>query len=235
MDSGGPCGRYDAGEGWNSLFLKAGLSFPSEYVIRILKGKYPRLDLDKSAFPGAKFCDMGCGDGRNLLLAKTCGFKAYGVEITDEIVRKASENLRGAGIGDLDIRTGTNDNIPFEDAFFDYMLSWNSCYYMGDRRDFSKYVSEFGRVLKKDGALILSIPKKSCFIFNGSEECARGYRTIRNDPYGIRNGEVLRCFDGEAEIEEEFSPFFKDFVFASIHDDCFGYEYHWHISVCRRK
>ncbi|MFA6290442.1 MAG: class I SAM-dependent methyltransferase [Victivallales bacterium] len=227
--------KYDAEKEWNRLFLNAGMSFPSEYVIRILKGAYPRLNLDKDAYRDSKFCDIGCGDGRNLLLAKTCGFDIHGVEITREIVDRVKSNLRKAGVEKMDVRVGKNDSIPFGDAFFNYLLSWNACYYMGDKTDFGSYVKEFARVLDKDGYLILSIPKKSCFIFKNSEEHGEGYRIIRDDPFKVRNGEVLRIFRDEQEIEEVFSPYFKDFIFASIHDDCFGYEYHWHLAVCKRK
>ncbi|MCX6984812.1 MAG: methyltransferase domain-containing protein, partial [Lentisphaerae bacterium] len=90
--------EYDAKKEWNNLFLSAGLSFPSEYVIRILKGTYPRLNLDKNAYKDGKLCDIGCGDGRNLLLAKTCGFDIYGVEISQEIVDKIKSNLKKAGV-----------------------------------------------------------------------------------------------------------------------------------------
>ncbi len=228
--------KYDAKKEWNSLFLNAGMSFPSEYVIRILKGSFPRLNLDKAAFRGSRFCDAGCGDGRNLLLAKTCGFDTFGVEISEEIVAKVRSNLSKAGIEQVDVRVGSNSKIPFGDEFFDYLLSWNACYYMGGVLDFDAYVREFARVLRKDGYLILSIPKKSCFIFKTSEPAGKeGYRIIRNDPFKVRDGEILRMFNDEKEIEAVFSPFFKDFIFASIHDDCFGYEYHWHLAVCKRK
>ena len=37
--------------------------------------------------------DVGCGDGRNLVLLKQCGFDVCGVEITDEIVKKVKSNI----------------------------------------------------------------------------------------------------------------------------------------------
>lgn len=226
---------YDSKKEWTKEFLKSDMPYPSEYVIRILKGSFPNLNLDKNDFVGKKFLDMGCGEGRNLALAKSVGFDICGVEITDEIVGAINSNLSKMGIDEYDIRTGTNDNIPFEDSEIDYMLSWNACYYMGDKTDFQEYVKEFGRVMKKDGYLILSIPKETCFIYKGSEELKKGYQIIKNDPFNVRNGEVLRMFSSYEEIEESFGEYFKDFTFASIHDDCFGYDYHWYLAVCRKK
>ncbi|MDO8577343.1 MAG: class I SAM-dependent methyltransferase [Candidatus Wildermuthbacteria bacterium] len=210
------------------------MAYPSEYVIRIFKGTYPHLDLAKNKFTNKKICDIGAGDGRNLVLLKQRGFEAYGVEINSEIVRKIKQNLKRAGVR-ADIRVGRNDSIPFSSSYFDYLLSWNACYYMGDYDDFNDYVKEFARVIKPKGCLVMSIPKKTSFIYKGSETIKKGYRVIRNDPYKIRNGYVLRMFAGEKEIEKTFSPYFKNFTFGSIQDDCFGLNYHWHLVVCQRK
>lgn len=227
--------NYDAKKEWTKEFLSSEMAWPSEYVIRMFKGKYPKLNLRQEPFKGKRICDIGCGDGRNLVLLKQCEFEIYGVEITQEIVDRVKSNLQKAGITNASIQVGTNDNIPFENEYFDYLLSWNACYYMGQKEDFNEYVKEFARVLKKDGYLILSIPKKTCFIYHGSEELRKGYRLIKSDPFNVRNGEVLRVFENEEEIQETFSSYFSNFTFGSIHDDCFGYDYHWHLVVCKRK
>ncbi|MGE5473221.1 MAG: class I SAM-dependent methyltransferase [Ignavibacteriales bacterium] len=226
---------YDAKENWNKEFMNTEMAWPAEYVIRIFKGEYPNLHLKKNGFENKKICDVGCGDGRNLVVLNQCGFDLYGIEITDFIVDKTKNNLDKAGVEKVDLRVGSNDTIPYEDNFFDYLLSWNSCYYMGDKEDFSEYVKEYARVLKKDGYLVLSIPKKTCFIFKGSDVKRPGYNIIREDPLNIRNGEILRIFEDENEIEEAFGSHFKNFIFGDTHDNCFGYNYHWHLVVCQKK
>ena len=44
---------------------------------------------------------------------------------------------------------------------FDYLLSWNSCYYMsaGNDINFSKHVAEMARVLRPNSWIICSVPK----------------------------------------------------------------------------
>lgn len=222
-------------ENTKSILSLSQMAYPSEYVIRIFKGSYPKLDFDKADMVGKKICDLGCGDGRNIPLLVKCGFKVSGIELTEEIVKKIRENLKKEGINDVDLKAGTNSEIPYPDNHFDYLLSWNAAYYMGENRDFQKYVAEFARVMKTKGYLVLSIPKKTCFIYQGSKTVLDGYQMITNDPWGVRIGEVLRMFDDEGDIIRTFSPHFKDFVFGSIEDDCFGYNYHWHLVVCRKK
>jgi SAM-dependent methyltransferase len=225
-------------KGYTDLYRRCSLGsvFPNEYVIRIFKGSYPNLRMSQTDFKDRKICDIGCGDGRNLVLLDRLEFKTYGTEITQDICDRVARELNKIGI-DSCIRVGKNEKIPFDSQFFDYLLSWNSCYYMGQKGnygDFDTHVRELHRVLRGQGKLVLSIPKPSNFIFNDSVEVKPGYALIRNDPYEIRNNEVLKCFKDESEIRSAFSPYFKEFIFGSIHDDCFGQDNHWFLVVCQR-
>lgn len=98
-------------------------TYPSEYVVRIFMGSNPRLNLDKSRYRKQKICDVGCGDGRNLVLFHDLGLETHGVEITKEIVSATKLRLKTVENIDAQIRVGTNDDIPYEDSYFDYLLS----------------------------------------------------------------------------------------------------------------
>lgn len=224
----------DAGNGWSDRYKQTGVAWPSENVIRIFKGTYPRLNLRQHGYAGKKVIDVGCGDVGNLLFFETLGLELYGIEIDQKIVNQVHELLQVRGVN-ADIRLGKNDRLPYGNELFDYLLSWNAAYYMGAQRDFSKNVIEFARVLKPGAHLIMSVPKVSHEIFNEAKIIDNEFAMIQVDRLGIRVGEVFRRFRDTSDIEKTFSSHFKDFAFGSVEDDYFGVAGHWHLVVCEKK
>ena len=53
----------------------------------------PQLDLDKSAYREQRICDVGCGDGRNVVLFRDLGLEVREVEISKEIAALTAEGL----------------------------------------------------------------------------------------------------------------------------------------------
>ena len=91
------------------------------------------------------------------------------------------------------------------------------------------------RVLRKDGWIICSIPKKTSFIYKGSQLAkVAGYRVLAKDPWGSREGEILKCFESREGIEAEFKEYFNGFCHADIDMEWFGLAYHWHVFVARK-
>jgi SAM-dependent methyltransferase len=212
-------------------------AYPAEYLVRIFLGSYPLLKLNREAFSHQRLLEVGCGDGRNLILFSRLGFETHGTEIDDGISQIVRENVEEIGIAAA-IKTGWNIELSYENEFFDYLVSWNSSYYMGDVEKYhswESYVEEFARVIRPKGSLILSIPQSDGFIYRDSQELKPGYHLIANDPYQIRNGQVFRYFSSEHEIVESLTPVFTNFRLARIDDDCFGQINKWHIIVCDKK
>ena len=228
--------QYDAKQSWNQLYAEGSeMAWPAEGVIRIFKGRFPDLTMPKPQV-GARVLDVGCGDGRHLPLFQSIGLEAAGAEISDDIVAHLKARMKRVGAS-ADLRTGHAGSLPWQDATFDYLLSWNSCYYMSlTGRNFPRHVEEMARVLKPGGWIVCSIPKKGCFIFNGSEaDTVEGYRIVRADYFGLRNGELMRCMDGRSDVEQAFSEHFKAFCHADIDMDWFGLAYRWHVFCAERR
>lgn len=228
---------YNSRTEWTAFYLNKrtdAKTYPNEYLVRIFMGSYPRLNLDKTSYAHQRVLDMSCGDGRNILLFHDLGFEVYGVEITEEITEHTKRRLRTVEDIDIDIRVGTNDHIPFQDSYFDYLVSWGACYYMGKTEDFKDYVKEFARVLRPGGYMVLLVPQPTHFIYKNSVTLRPGYERIESDPQGIRNGEILRMFTDESEIASEFGSHFDNFLFGSQQDDCFGEAFHVFLVVCQK-
>lgn len=227
---------YSSTAAWDRLYGGQGaMAYPAEGVIRIFKGRFPGLTMP-SRTEGLSILDLGCGDGRHLPFLHGLGFQVHGVEITEAICAMLRARMADFGVP-ADLRVGHAASLPFEDARFDRLLTWNSCYYMSMARlAFEDHVAEMARVLRPGGWIVASVPKRSSFIFNGSEPAeVRGYRVIRDDYFGARNGEVMRCMEDRDDLVASFAPEFDSFCHADIDMDWFGLAYHWHVFCARRK
>lgn len=208
--------------------------YPTEWVIRTFLGRYPKLDMDKSRYPGAKILDIGFGDGRNWPLLRNIGFDVHGVEITEDVVRLGEERAASLGM-EATLRVGTNSAIPFADGTFDYILACHSCYYIDEGTRFPDNMREYARVLKPGGMLIASLPESSNAIFDQAVELDDGHVEIRNDPWGLRNGYVFKWFRNEQEVEDAFSPWFTDIVTGGARNDYYGHQLDMFMVVCTRR
>ena len=226
----------DAANQWTKFYTtNTEMMYPAEAVIRIFKGQYPNLKMPKPK-PGDSILDVGCGDGRHFPLFASLGMKMAGTELTQEIIDAVAGRLSFDSY--VDLRGGDCTDLPWDEASFDYLLSWNSCYYMHGGEGFSSHVNEMARVIKAGGWIVCSIPKANCFIFKGCEPCDRispGYVTIRDDYFGIRDGEVMRQFHDRDEIENAFAGNFTNFCHADIDINMFGLAYNWHVFTAERR
>ena len=76
--------------------------------------------------PGETVLDLGSGGGIDVLLsAKRVGpgGKAYGLDMTDEMLSLARENQRKAGVENVEFLRGEIENIPLPDNSVDVIIS----------------------------------------------------------------------------------------------------------------
>ncbi|TMQ22055.1 MAG: arsenite methyltransferase [Candidatus Rokuibacteriota bacterium] len=106
--------------------------------------------------PGEVVLDLGSGGGIDVLLsAKRVGpsGKAYGLDMTDEMLALARANQRKAGVDNVEFLKGEIESIPLPDASVDVVIS-NCVINLSADKD--RVLAEAFRVLRPGGRFAVS-------------------------------------------------------------------------------
>ena len=106
--------------------------------------------------PGETVLDLGSGGGIDVILsARRVGptGKAYGLDMTDEMLALAADNARKAGVTNVEFLKGQIEQIPLPDNSVDVIIS--NCV-INLSADKARVLGEAFRVLKPNGRVAVS-------------------------------------------------------------------------------
>jgi ubiquinone/menaquinone biosynthesis C-methylase UbiE len=175
--------------------------------------------------PGQVVLDLGSGGGIDVLLSArrvSPGGKAYGLDMTDEMLILARENQRKAGVQNVEFLKGEIEDIPLPNGSVDVIIS-NCVINLSADKD--RVLREAFRVLKPGGRLAVSdvvtrgeIPaeiRKSMLLWAGcvagaldeheyrSKLGSAGFENIAIEPTRIYRPEDASSFLADAGIDLE--------------------------------
>lgn len=103
------------------------------------------------------FLDIGFGGGLsfNLVHAHNRSVNMYGAEISNKAIQRAKRKFKKTiASGDLHLKYGAVQQLPFDDDVFNHIISINTVYFWDD---LDKAFREIHRILKPRATLILGL------------------------------------------------------------------------------
>jgi SAM-dependent methyltransferase len=152
---GGSCGSSAEDPITSNLYSQAETAtIPAEAVLASLGCGNPTALAE--LHEGEVVLDLGSGGGIDVLLSASRvgpSGKAYGLDMTDEMLALARENQRKAGADNVEFLRGDIEAIPLPDSSVDVIISNCVVNLSADKR---KVISEAFRVLKPGGRFAVS-------------------------------------------------------------------------------
>jgi ubiquinone/menaquinone biosynthesis C-methylase UbiE len=112
--------------------------------------------------PGDAVLDVGCGSGVHVkLFAPRCR-SIVGIDYSSQMIATAESHCRDLPARNWEFRVGDAHDLPFPDASFDCILNVGLLDYVASPQ---RVLEECRRVLKDDGRIVFTTPKRPTVTF----------------------------------------------------------------------
>lgn len=204
-------------QAWNTAEGRKKWLEPDPFVIRAI----PKLQ--EAGIQ--RVLDLGFGVGRHAMLLAEYGFDVYGIDASENGLAYATEWAKQKG-QTLHLTTGDMAHLPFDDGFFDVVLTWNVIYH-GLSAYIDQTISEIKRCLKPNGTLVCTLISTKHHRFGIGEEIEPNTFVIPGDE---ETSHPHHYFD-----QAEINRYLRDFTLLHCEDVEQGDpdSYHWQILATR--
>lgn len=103
--------------------------------------------------------DLACGSGRYTAYLAEKGFELYGIDISEEGIKKAESLLQDRSLHANFTVGSMYKKLPYEDGFFDAVVCIRALHH-GRIENIQKAISEIERVLKPNGLVYATVRKR---------------------------------------------------------------------------
>ena len=206
------------------LFIKKNVKKYDDFYKSGHDHSYPNLDLvrilSKYITKKNNILDYGFGSGQNIIHISKLGFKKiYGLEASSEAIKLVKKKIKknkkkNILLIKLDEK---NKSLPFRSNFFSNIICTSVLSLLGSKENIMYLISEFHRILKPNGKLIIDI--------NGPESLFKQKgKFINEDTYQsyIRN-KNQKIFTYCPKNINAFKKIFKNFKIDNVGEIKFQY------------
>lgn len=192
---------------WNTNNLISNNQFPHYPTDMMLRACFSSQYFRNNALPGyGRVLDIGTLYANNLLPFSIRGWECYGTEVTTDSVAIARDNLLKLGL-QATVELGLNRELPFQDGFFDLLLSMSTLHYEESIDDVRAALQEYERVLAPGGTLLIQTVAPRHYLYINSQKLGDHIFRVKLE-HDIRNSQQFVFFDSENLILELMNEFF---------------------------
>tara|TARA_Y100000589_G_scaffold240552_1_gene228082 strand:- start:378 stop:1091 length:714 start_codon:yes stop_codon:yes gene_type:complete len=185
--------------------------YPNEYLVKVLSSKSYSGLKPQTNLKEKRVLEIGAFGANNLRFLYEKGYKhIYAIEITESLVkmcRKCSKDLKPLQIDENNIVLGSNLDIPFEDEFFDLIISIGTIHYsVGD--EIKEALNLWKSKLRDNGRIYLQTTGPSHDFLLDSQRISEN-KWIWGEKSGFRKGKLSGFFDSEEHFEKTLREVFN--------------------------
>ena len=125
------------------------LRYPADWIIR-----FHNMFMKPNLSSG-HILDYGCGSGNNAAFFKEQGYEVYGTDITEAVLPLIEENV--GSTENFTILPPDMTRLPYDDNYFDFILSNQVLYYLGSEQRIRAICQEFSRCLRPGGVVFFTM------------------------------------------------------------------------------